>query len=227
MLIPGLSNTDAENVFVGNTAAQAVYLGSTLVWPNVTGTPGVMGEQLIINPTNDRYGELFQLSVPAAATKVDVVMIGGGGGGGDGGTLGPGEGGGCGNWVTATYTIATDYPTRIMSGKVGYGGIGAGSLLNAFAQDGFPATLLKADKTTIALQSGGGKKESAPDRTGLTPADCTYNGRTYKGGAGGVSANQNGVNGQAPGGGGQGGNDEINGNYGGQGGSAGIYLYFY
>jgi hypothetical protein len=227
VLIPGLSNTDAENVFLGTTAAQAVYLGSTMVWPNVTGTPGVMGEQLITNPTNNRYGELWQVSVPAAAVTVDVVMIGGGGGAQDGGTLGSGKGGGVGNWVTATYTIATDYPGRVMSGKVGYGGPGAQALPNFGSSDGFPATLFKADNTTIAIQSAGGKREGASGRTGATPPDCVFNGRTYKGGAGGTSSNKNGVDGQAPGGGGQGGDAEITGTYGGQGGAAGIYLYFY
>ena len=227
MLIPGLSNTDAENVFVGTVEAGAVYLGSTLVWPAVTGTPGVMGEQLIINPANNNTTEIWQVSVPAAATTVDVVMIGGGGGAQDGGTLGSGKGGGCGNWVTATYTIATDYPTRVMSGKVGRGGVGAGSILNAFAVDGFPTFLLKSDNSTVAIQSGGGKKESASGRTGATPPDITYNGRTYKGGAGGSSSNKNGVDGQAPGGGGQGGDVEITGTYGGKGGSGGVYLYFY
>ena len=225
MLIPGLSNKDAEAVFVGTTAAAAVYLGTTMVWPNVTGTPGVMGENLITNPTNNRYGELWQLAVPAAAVTVDVVMIGGGGGAQDGGPLGSGKGGGVGNWVTATYTIATDYPGRVMSGKVGYGGPGAQALPNFGSSDGFPATLLKADNT-IAIQSGGGKREGASGRTGATPPDCVYNGRTYVGGAGGSSSNMNGVNGQAPGGGGQGGAAEITGTYGGQGGAAGIYLFF-
>jgi hypothetical protein len=227
MLIPGLSNTDAEAVFVGTTAAQAVYLGSTMVWPNVTGTPGVMGENLITNPTNNRYGELWQLTVPAAATTVDVVMIGGGGGAQDGGTLGSGKGGGVGNWVTATYTIATDYPSRIMSGSVGQGGDGSQALPNFGAQNGYPATLYKADNKTVAIQSWGGGSESAPGRDGVTPPDCLFNGRTYKGGAGGTSSNKNGVDGQAPGGGGQGGDVEITGTYGGQGGSAGVYLYFY
>jgi hypothetical protein len=225
VLIPGLSNKDAEAVFVGTTAAAAVYLGTTMVWPNVTGTPGVMGENLITNPTNNRYGELWQLAVPAAAVTVDVVMIGGGGGAQDGGPLGSGKGGGVGNWVTATYTIATDYPGRVMSGKVGYGGPGAQALPNFGSSDGFPATLLKADNT-IAIQSGGGKREGASGRTGATPPDCVYNGRTYVGGAGGSSSNMNGVNGQAPGGGGQGGAAEITGTYGGQGGAAGIYLFF-
>ena len=226
MLIPGISNADAENVFLGTTAAQAVYLGNTMVWPTVTGTPGVMGEQLIINPTNNRYGELWQVAVPAAAVTVDVVMIGGGGGAQDGGTLGSGKGGGVGNWVTATYTIATDYPSRVMSGKVGYGGPGAQALPNFGSSDGFPATLFKADNSTVALQSAGGQREAASGRTGATPPDCVYNGRTYVGGAGGSSSNKNGVNGQAPGGGGQGGDVEITGTYGGQGGAAGIYLFF-
>ena len=225
MLIPGLSNKDAEGVFVGNTAAAAVYLGGTLVWPTVTGTPGVMGEQLITNPTNNRYGELWQLSIPSAATTVDVVMIGGGGGAQDAGTSGSGTGAGVGKWVTATYTIASEYPSRVMSGKVGYGGPGAQALPNFGSSDGFPATLLKADNT-IAIQSGGGKREGASGRTGATPPDCVYNGRTYVGGAGGSSSNMNGVNGQAPGGGGQGGAAEITGTYGGQGGAAGIYLFF-
>jgi hypothetical protein len=226
VLIPGLSNTDAENVFLGTTAAQAVYLGTTMVWPNVTGTPGVMGENLIINAPNNRYGELWQLTVPAAATTVDVVMIGGGGGAQDGGTLGSGKGGGVGNWVTATYTIATDYPARIMSGSVGYGGDGSQALINFGSSDGFPATLLKANNT-IAIQSAGGRRESAPGRDGATPPDCIYNGRTYKGGLGGNSPNKNGSSGQAPGGGGQGGDTEITGTTGGRGGSAGVYLYFY
>ncbi len=227
MLIPGLSNADAENVYLGTVAAQAVYLGTTMVWPPVTGTPGVMGENLIINPTNDRYGELWQLAVPAAATTVDVVMIGGGGGAQDGGTLGSGKGGGVGNWVTATYTIATDYPGRVMAGIAGRGGVGAGSILNAYAQDGFATTLLKADNSAIAIQSGGGKKESASGRDGATPPDITFNGRTYKGGLGGNSPNKNGSSGQAPGGGGQGGDTEITGTTGGRGGSGGIYLFFY
>ena len=33
MLIPGLSNADAESVFLGTVAASEVYLGTTLVWP--------------------------------------------------------------------------------------------------------------------------------------------------------------------------------------------------
>jgi hypothetical protein len=232
VLIPGLSNKDAEGVFVGGTAAAAVYLGTTLVWPNVTQGTGVMGEQLIINPTNDTAGTMQRLTIPAAATKFDVVLIGGGGGGGDGGTLGPGEGGICGVWQTATYTVGAsgDYPAgHNLILYVGFGGAGGTALVNTGGVQGANSALYGVNGTDgFPILSGpGGKPNKAPDRSGLTPPDCVYNGRTYKGGAGGVSANQNGVDGAAPGGGGQGGNDEINGNDGGKGGSGGIYLYFY
>jgi hypothetical protein len=227
MLIPGLSNKDAENVFLGNTAAAAVYLGTQLVWPTTTNTPGVMGETLYINPTNNAAGQYHVVSIPAAATKLDVVLIGGGGGGGDGGTLGPGEGGGCGQWKTGTYTIGTDFAAgELLTIWAGQGGDGANALTNTGDKSG-DATHLLNKVGQLVLRSSGGTPNSMPDRTGATPPDITYNGRTYVGGAGGVSANQNGVNGAAPGGGGQGGNDEINGNNGGKGGSAGCYLYFY
>jgi hypothetical protein len=228
MLIPGLSNKDAESVFVGTTQAAAVYLGTTLVWPTSTGTTGVMGENLVTNTSNTNAGVNRTLTIPAAATTFDVVMIGGGGGGGDGGTLGPGEGGGCGTWKTATYTVGTDYPAgHTLQMFVGTGGDGGDALINTGGKAGISASLMAVDGTTVKLSSAGGSANSMPDRTGATPPDCVFNGRTYKGGKGGVSANQNGVNGQAPGGGGQGGNDEITGNNGGKGGSGGIYLYFY
>lgn len=228
MLIPGASNKDAEAVFVGGTQAAAVYLGTTLVWPTATQGTGVMGEQLIINPTNDSAGVLQRLTIPAAATKFDVVLIGGGGGGGDGGTLGPGEGGICGVWQTATYTVGTDFPAgHNLTMYVGAGGAGGGALINTGGAQGGGSALLDKNEGVMLLLGPGGKPNKAPDRSGLTPPDCVFNGRTYKGGAGGVSANQNGVDGAAPGGGGQGGNDEVNGNNGGRGGSGGIYLYFY
>ncbi len=230
MLIPGLSNKDAESVFVGNTAAAAVYLGTVKVWPTPAGvTPGVMGEMLIVNPTNNQYTGIDQrVSIPAGATTFDVVLIGGGGGGGDGGTLGPGEGGGCGTWQTGTYTVGVDYPAgHILDLTVGAGGAGGVALTNTSGERGAITALTNKDNNAVVLLSEGGTPNSMPDRTGATPADIVFNGRTYKGGKGGVSANQNGVNGTAPGGGGQGGNDEITGTYGGKGGSGGIYLYFY
>ena len=228
MLIPGLSNKDAENVFVGTVAASEVYLGTVKVWPTTTNTPGVMGENLVINTSNNEAGIDRTLTIPAGATKFDVVMIGGGGGGGDGGTLGPGEGGGCGTWVTATYTVGTDYPAgHVLKMFVGWGGEGSQALANTGGTPGFSVSLLATDGTTVVLSSAGGSPGSMPDRTGATPADITFNGRTYKGGAGGTSPNMNGVGGTAPGGGGQGGGVEVNGNNGGKGGSGGCYLYFY
>ena len=230
MLIPGLSNKDAESVFVGTTAAAEVYLGTVKVWPTVTTGTGVMGENLVINTDNNTYTtSQWAMTIPAAATKFDVVMIAGGGGGGDGGTLGPGEGGGCGTWKTATYTVGTDYPAgHTLKGSVGAGGLGGAALTNTSGKPGEPANLLASNGVAVALSTTDvGQPNSMPDRTGATPPDCVFNGRTYKGGAGGVSANQNGVNGQAPGGGGQGGNNEVTGNYGGKGGSGGIYLFFY
>jgi hypothetical protein len=125
------------------------------------------------------------------------------------------------------HTIGTDFPTgHILRLQAGEGGEGGGALLNTGGLQGVESWILNKDNNAALLLGPGGKPNKAPDRTGLTPPDCIYNGRTYKGGAGGVSANQNGVNGQAPGGGGQGGNDEVNGNNGGKGGSGGIYLYF-
>jgi hypothetical protein len=227
MLIPGLSNADAEAVFVGGTAAAEVYLGTVKVWPTSTGSTGVMGENLVTNTSNTAAGIDRTLTIPAGATTFDVVLIGGGGGGGDGGTLGPGEGGGCGTWATATYTVGTDYPAgHKLQMFVGAGGDGGVALTNTSGVVGGGAVLVSADGQRYPLSSAGGSPNSMPDRTGATPPDCIYNGRTYKGGAGGVSANQNGVNGQAPGGGGQGGNNEVTGNTGGTGGSGGIYLYF-
>ena len=232
MLIPGLSNTDAEYVFVGTTAAAEVYLGTVKVWPTVTGTPGVMGEMLLINPTNTAAGQQHNVLIPAAATKVDVILIGGGGGGGDGGSLGEGEGGTCGPWKTGTYTIgaSADFPTgHILKIGTGWGGDGGQALANTGGSRGTESWILdKTNEYTGALLvSGGGNPNAMPDRTGATPADCLYNGRTYKGGAGGTGTLQMGQGGNAPGGGGQGGAYELTGTYGGKGGSGGCYLYFY
>jgi len=228
VLIPGLSNKDAEAVFVGGNRADVVYLGTAQVWPTAGVVEGVMGEQLFINTNNNASTQRWNVFIPAAATKVDVVLIGGGGGGGDGGTLGPGEGGICGLWQTGTYTIGTDFPTgHILRLQAGEGGEGGGALLNTGGLQGVESWILNKDNNAALLVGPGGKPNKAPDRDGLTPPDITYNGRTYKGGAGGVSANQNGVDGAAPGGGGQGGSVEVNGNNGGKGGSGGIYLYFY
>jgi len=228
VLIPGLSNKDAEAVFVGGNRADVVYLGTAQVWPTAGVVEGVMGEQLFINTNNNASTQRWNVFIPAAATKVDVVLIGGGGGGGDGGTLGPGEGGICGLWQTGTYTIGTDFPTgHILRLQAGEGGEGGGALLNTGGLQGVESWILNKDNNAALLVGPGGKPNKAPDRDGLTPPDITYNGRTYKGGAGGVSANQNGVDGAAPGGGGQGGGVEVNGNNGGKGGSGGIYLYFY
>ena len=228
MLIPGLSNKDAENIYLGDTPAAAVYLGATLVWPTAGIVQGVMGETLFVNTANNASTQRWNVFIPAAATKVDVVLIGGGGGGGDGGTLGPGEGGICGLWQTGTYTVGTDFPAgHVLQIQTGEGGEGGGALANTGGLQGVESWILNQAGNTPLLLGPGGKPNKAPDRTGLTPPDCVFNGRTYKGGAGGVSANQNGVDGAAPGGGGQGGNDEINGNNGGKGGGGGCYLYFY
>ena len=228
MLIPGLSNKDAESVFVGTTQAAAVYLGTTLVWPTAGIVQGVMGEQLFVNTLNNASTQRWNVFIPTEATKVDVILIGGGGGGGDGGTLGPGEGGICGVWQTGTYTIGTDFPAgHVLRIQTGEGGEGGGALANTGGLQGVESWILNQAGNGFLLTGPGGKPNKAPDRTGATPPDITFNGRTYKGGAGGVSANQNGVDGAAPGGGGQGGNDEINGNNGGKGGSGGVYLYFY
>ena len=230
MLIPGLSNADAESVFVGGTAALAVYLGTAQVWPTAGIVQGVMGEQLFINTLNNASTQRWNVFVPAAATKVDVILIGGGGGGGDGGTLGPGEGGICGLWQTGTYTIGAgaNFPAgHVLRLQAGEGGEGGGALLNTGGLQGVESWIANSTATAALLLGPGGKPNKAPDRDGLTPPDCIYNGRTYKGGAGGTSPNMNGVGGTAPGGGGQGGAVEVNGNNGGKGGSGGIYLYFY
>lgn len=228
MLIPGLSNADAEYVFVGTTQAAAVYLGTTQVWPTVTSTPGVMGEQLIINTTNNTAGEYHGVSIPAAATKFDVVLIGGGGGGGDGGSLGEGEGGTCGTWATKTFTVGTEYPAgHVLLLFIGYGGEGGQELINTGGLKGRATVLLDKTGYSQAILSAGGNPNAAPDRTGATPPDITFNGRTYKGGAGGTGTLQMGQGGNAPGGGGQGGAYELTGTYGGKGGSGGCYLYFY
>ena len=228
MLIPGLSNKDAEAVFVGGNRADVVYLGTQQVWPTAGIVQGVMGEQLFVNTNNNASTQRWNVFIPAAATKVDVILIGGGGGGGDGGTLGPGEGGICGLWQTGTYTIGTDFPAgHVLRIQTGEGGEGGGALLNTGGLQGVESWILNQDNNGFLLTGPGGKPNKAPDRTGLTPPDCLFNGRTYKGGAGGVSANQNGVNGTAPGGGGQGGNDQATGANGGKGGSGGCYLYFY
>jgi hypothetical protein len=227
MLIPGLSNTDAENVFVGGNRADVVYLGTQQVWPTAGIVQGVMGEQLFVNTNNNASTQRWNVFIPAEATTLDVILIGGGGGGGDGGTLGPGEGGICGLWQTGTYTIGTDFPaSHILRLQAGEGGEGGGALLNTGGLQGVESWILNKDNNAALLVGPGGTPNKAPDRNGLTPDDCVFNGRTYKGGAGGVSANQNGVNGQAPGGGGQGGNNEVTDNYGGKGGSGGIYLFF-
>jgi len=224
VLIPGASNKDAEYVFVGGTRADVVYLGDQQVWPTVTDTPGVMGEMLILNNGNNDTYQPWRVTAPAAATKVDVVLIGGGGGGGRGSALSSGNGGGVGTWAASTYVIATTWPGRVLEGIVGRGGPGGDTVTGA--QKGDPATLQDEAYATL-LESFGGEAAGASGRTGTTVPDYTFNGRTYKGGIGGTSSNVNGANGGDPGGGAQGGGVEIAGPYGGRGGSGGIYLFFY
>ena len=212
MLIPGLSNKDAESVFVGTVAASEVYLGATKVWPTF-----VAVETLITTAGP------FTYPVPLGCTKIDVVLIGGGRGGDAAALTIDGSGGKCGVWNSKTWIVGVDVQAGgNITGTVGAGGAGGDGILIAGDAGKSGGT------TTVGSVTAAGGSNFTTGRDGESPNAHTFNGRTYAGGSGGAGPYEDGSAGGPPGGGGQGGKGSLVGSKnGGAGGSGGCYLYFY
>lgn len=159
----------------------------------------------------------FEWAIPAAATKIDVVLLGAGGGG-DAGAVFVGGGGLAGEWLTATLERGTDIPpaTQVLTGTVGAGGAG-GTVGAASGVNGGASTLTAAglthDSAAGGLFTAAGGVHGANKGTllgianqlishgqGVTPRN--FNSRDYPGG--GVQTMW-GAAGNGPGGGGSGG----------------------
>jgi hypothetical protein len=197
----------------------AVYLGNEKIWP--ADVNGGFGLTLLTHPGD------FAFKLPAGATAVDIVLIGGGGGGsGSAGGITPdGDGGSYGPWKSFTARVGTEIAAGgVITGNIGAGGVG-GNALFILPYNGEPTTV-KVGTTTLSSAGGlgGGAVEN---RTGMTPPPYPFNGHTYVGGAGGNSTGSSGVPGEAPGGGGQGGDSQLFSTNGANGGAGGVYLYVY
>ena len=162
-------------------------------------------------------------TIPAGATRMDVVIFGGGGGGGSSGALGDGLGGRSASSTYATFVIGTDFAAGAT--VTGYNGKGGAGKTGGFGQadSGEPTTFATNKLSAIGGLGGDGLGDSQ----GGTPKTVTYNSRVYVGGQGGAATSTNGSNGAVGGGGGGGGEQSAIGNNGGDGGSGRTYLYFY
>lgn len=135
------------------------------------------------------------LTVPAWATVVDVVAIGGGGGGHGGYAVSAtdGKGGGAGGWEHRSQEVTPGGKVTITVGSGGAAEKAGGETTVTLPPGELPGS------TTFAA-TGGGASASGTS-TGGTPPGYTAFGVTFSGGAGGARDTA----GSAPGGGGGGG----------------------
>lgn len=143
----------------------------------------------------------FTYVIPAAATHLDIVMLGGGGGGAGGNLVG-GFGGAAGKWASYTLERGKDIPMgeSQIEGVVGGGGDGG----DAFQVGGNgEVTLFTAGSVRGTAAGGLGSGNTALQwGLGVDGPTYTYNGAAYTGGAEQYIAS---AVGNAPGGGGAGG----------------------
>jgi len=207
------------SLFLGGTKIDGVYLGR----PASTFTPV---EVKIITAGAWSY------TIPAGATKIDVVCFGGGGGGNGSGAFGDADGGSEGGSAFKTYTVGSTGSDFAAGGTItGSNGLGGKYGTGPFDNPG-PGTA-----TTVigGLSAPGGKQadDGAGNPQGGTPAPVTLNGRVYVGGQGGNRVGTGPIgdspatDGEVGGGGGGGGGASATNNRGGKGGGGATYLYFY
>ena len=207
------------SLFLGGTKIDGVYLGR----PASTFTPF---EAKIVTAGNWSY------TIPAGATKVDVVCFGGGGGGNSSGAFGDADGGVEAGSAFKTYTVGSTGSDFAAGGTItGSNGLGGSGGVGAFGSPGGGAA------TTVigGLSAPGGRAadSGAGNPHGGTPAPVTFNGRVYVGGEGGNRvgtgpiSNSPATDGGVGGGGGGGGGASATSNPGGKGGNGATYLYFY
>lgn len=188
------SNGVTPQAVIYNGANPSLYLGDVKVWPPHVQHP----DETVIHTSSNTW------AVPAWATCVDVICLGGGGGGDSGGAgMRTGTGGFGGAWaavrLTRTGTGASFLPATLTI-TVGAGGQG-GRAGNNVGKD---STVVHNGVTTIG--KGGGVTHlptgtSHQNGYDVNPLTYTFQGVTVTGGRGGLG---NAAVGAAPGGGGAG-----------------------
>ncbi|QBP30513.1 hypothetical protein SEA_CHARM_32 [Mycobacterium phage Charm] len=165
-------------VFLGSTAVQKIYLGTTQVWPS-------------FNPVGQTFATAgaYTYNIPAGCSFIDVILMGGGGGGKSFGLAGAyADGGDPGQWYLATLVRGVDIPfaTTQIAGVVGVGGTGgAGGFTSNNGGNGGNTTAVATGMTTRTAAGGLG----ATTRTlsilgpGPSPSSQTLSGQTYNAGA--------------------------------------------
>ena len=217
----GVGTQDAKYVYVGNVAAQEVYLGGVKVWPTA------------VPPQLFTFTAYTTWAIPAGATKVDLVMCGAGGGAGNGTLVGgPGYGGYAGKWFGKTLVVGTDIAAGAsITFTPGKGGAGGGALNTPAKGEASTADYVPSGGVMATLTGAGGDPGDFlnPTAQGLSPGNYTFDGYTYTGGVGGNTSANNGpgTDGTAPGGGGGGGGKQTLTQLGGAGGAGVCYARVY
>jgi hypothetical protein len=201
--------SSTAQVYVGNTLASEVYLGTVKVWPD-------KAPELFTFPYVSGLATQHNWNIPSGAKHVDLIVCGAGGGGSNGTlVLGNGKGGSAGKWNSTRVSIGIHVGAgSLIQFSVGNPGAGGGAL-NTPGRGGSTAAyyeripLPTSDITTydqVTVTGDGGKPLDAPGVEGVASGNFIFNGFTYPGGAGGGNPGTGpGKPGTAPGGGGGGG----------------------
>lgn len=166
----------------------------------------------------------YSIPIPNWVNFIDLIGIGGGGGGQATG-FNLGEGGDAGVWNGVTLTRGTHIPTgtttlNIVIAALAIGGDGGGPLGDPGAAGG-NAVVTATGMTTFTCLGGAGGNNEGSSRTGDSPGNYVFNGKSYSGGTAQNTASANGI---APGGGGAGATNASA--DGGTGGSGAIFVEF-
>ncbi|QGH79289.1 minor tail protein [Gordonia phage Sukkupi] len=139
---------------------------------------------------------IYNYTVPSWSRYVDVVGIGGGGGGGagNGGANIPGEGGGAGTWLAATWYTGGSGVVVIDVGAGGTGGQSGSSSGTAGAR-----TLIGVGINELPCPGGAaGRGSNASGRDGKSPGNFTAYGETFVGGIGAPGGGSASIGGSQP-----------------------------
>ncbi|QGH80591.1 hypothetical protein SEA_RAHALELUJAH_31 [Mycobacterium phage Rahalelujah] len=162
-------------IWLGSTAVQRVYLGSTQVWPSFTP----------VGQTFTTVGA-YTYNIPAGCTAIDVILLGGGGGGKGFGFAGAwADGGKPGEWYLATLVRGVDIPltTTQITGVVGAGGTGGAGASGGNGGNGGASTATATGMTARSGPGGLGATTRTLAIQGPGPGDRSLNGQNYIGGA--------------------------------------------
>jgi hypothetical protein len=212
---------NALAVYAGNVPAAEVYLGSQRVWPE--------SDLYTFSYTGNSTSATHNWVIPTGAKRVDLIVCGSGAGGSNGTPLlGPGVGGGPGQWASVILTVGTNVAAgATVTFNIGKGGTGGGAL-------NIPGSGYSSDANYQAIGQlirpigNGGKALASTNAIGGTPTALTVNGYTYTGGAGGSNNGTGpGTAGGVPGGGGGGGGQAVLTQLGGDGGHGVAYARVY